>query len=710
MRKSLVFFFLCLLLFGSFLAFSRLPSRAGSKKGGLNLLFIIIDTLRADRLSCYQSESLKTPNIDRLAEKGILFKKAFAQTSMTLPSHANIFLGTSPLSHGVHDNSTFVVREKFLTLAEHLKNHGYSTAAFVGAYPLDSRFGLSQGFETYDDDYGFQDFEKLAYVERKAEVVIGRALHWLKQQRHPWFLWVHCFDPHAPYEPPEPFRSQYQDRLYDGEVAYIDSALGELFRYLENNNLTQKTLIVFTGDHGESLGEHGEETHGYFAYNSSLRVPLIISFPGAKKSRVDQAASHVDIFPTVCDILNIDQPPFLQGISLLPAIKGKSLPERDVYFESLYPYYSRGWAPLRGFYSGGEKFIDSPIPELYDMNADFDELKNLAQAGSLEKYRKKLAQIMKKSSLPEAEESRAGLDRESRDKLRSLGYISSSPVSQKETFSPEDDVKTLLPYHNRAMRALELGQQGKIDEGIELLESVLKERKNVDTVYSSLAALYKEKGLMKEALGVLKLGLESLPSNYEIFLTYVSFLTSAGQYDEVIRVFGEKSLWKAEHDPEIWNSLGVAHANQGDLEKAITFFEKSLSIDNEYPDAFNNLGSAYLGIFMKTRDSRAYQNAVENFKKAIELDPNHASAYNGLGGAYLQTGDLDGAIGCLERALELKPDFGHALYNLGLAYLGKGDKSKALEYFNTYKKNHGRYLSLGEREKLEALIQQCRKD
>jgi len=249
---TLLLFLICLFL-STFLIISPLYPKKEIKKSRLNFLLITIDTLRADRLSCYSSQHVKTSNIDTLAEKGILFSRAFANTSTTLPSHANILLGTTPLYHGVHENSNFIIREEFLTLAEHLKNYGYQTGAFVGAFPLDSRFGLNQGFDIYDDDYGTKRNQPLAYVQRKAEVVVDKALGWLSNQESPWFLWIHCFDPHDPYEPPEPFRTQYEKHPYDGEVAYVDYILGKLFNYFEINGLFEKTLIIFTGDHGESL-------------------------------------------------------------------------------------------------------------------------------------------------------------------------------------------------------------------------------------------------------------------------------------------------------------------------------------------------------------------------------------------------------------------------------------------------------------------------
>jgi len=316
-KRILVFLILFFLSF--FILFLDLSLKAQENPEGtqLNILLITVDTLRPDRLSCYQSPYLKTPNIDSLAERGLLFTRAFAHTTTTLPSHTNILLGSTPLSHGVHDNNNFMVREEFLTLAEHLKNYGYSTGAFVGAYVLDSRFGLYQGFDFYDDNYERSHRRKISTLERKAEDVVDNCLDWLRIQRSPWFIWIHCYDPHDPYDPPEPFRNQYEENPYDGEVAYVDFVLGKLLDYLKAHNLFEQTLIIFTGDHGESLGQHEEATHGFLAYNSTLWIPLIVTFPGLAKSTVSQYASHIDIFPTVCDILHIEKPSFLQGFSLL---------------------------------------------------------------------------------------------------------------------------------------------------------------------------------------------------------------------------------------------------------------------------------------------------------------------------------------------------------------------------------------------------------
>ncbi len=422
-----------------FMITPSLYSMNGKEKSPKNILLITIDTLRADRLSCYGNSSFKTPNIDGLAKKGILFTRAFAHNSLTLPSHANILLGTTPNYHGVKDNLNFIVNDDFLTLAEYLKKFGYSTGAFIGGFPLDSKFGLDQGFDVYDDDFAPVGSSDLSSTERKAEKVMEKALQWMKNQTAPWFIWIHLYDPHYSYEPPEPFLTRFKAAPYDGEVAYVDKTLERLFNYMEKSSLSNNTLVVFTADHGESLGNHGEDTHGIFAYNSTIWVPLIISAPGIKSGITNQNVSHIDIFPTVCEVLGINKPQFLQGLSLLSTPKTKKLLKREIYFESLQPYYALGWAPLRGYISQNEKFFDSPIPELYDLVTDFDEKNNLSNSTKLEDYKKTLEQLILQQSNPTNINARNKIDNSTLSKLKSLGYVGNPMSAQKETFGRKDD-------------------------------------------------------------------------------------------------------------------------------------------------------------------------------------------------------------------------------------------------------------------------------
>ena len=710
MKKNRSFAFSLLMLFCIGMTFAPSPLRSlSNEEKKINFLLITIDTLRADRLSCYGSQRPKTPNIDNLRDRGVLFSRAFANTSTTLPSHTNILLGTTPNYHGVHENLNFVVNQNSLSLAEHLKNDGYSTGAFVGAYALDSRFGLSQGFDLYSDEYSRIHSVNLSSLERRAESVIASALEWLTAKRSPWFLWVHCWDPHTPYDPPEPFKTQYRDHPYEGEIAYVDLVLGRLFDYLKKHNLYDSTLIIFTGDHGESLGQHGEETHGFFAYNSSLWIPLIIAFPEIAPGRVDDYVSHVDIFPTVCDLLGIKKPPFLQGTSLLPAMKGKKLPEKPIYFESLYPYYSRGWAPLKGFMLEEKKFIDSPIPELYDLNQDFDELNNLAEKNKVLQLKSQLDDIIQTLTPSERIDASRQVDRETRKKLASLGYISSAGVSQKKDFGVQDDVKVLLPFINKVEHGWKLYKEGQIDEGITLLKEILEERKDIDLAYKHLASIYQETGKINEAVVILEQGLDALPSNYDIFAEYVKVLVSAEQHDKIIKSFEKMNLREVEYDPEIWNNLGTAYAKTDDFDKAIEAFEMGISLDDKHPELYNNLANACYSHGLQSKDPDMYSRCFEYYKKAIELDPGYPAPYYGLGHAYRQEGNLEGAIYCWEKALGEDPEFSRAHSDLALAYLYTGNKAKALDLLLDYKKRYFHLMVPAEREKLDALIEQCQK-
>jgi arylsulfatase A-like enzyme/Flp pilus assembly protein TadD len=701
-RRKVLFLheFILLLLLG--LSY-QLALAEQKKEGRWNVLLITIDTLRPDRLSCYSTLHVQTPRIDSLAAKGALFLKAFAHTPTTLPSHTNILLGTTPLYHGVHDNQNFVVPKEFLSLAGLLKQNGYATGAFVGAFPLDSRFGLTRGFDIYDDNYGSKINQEFSYVERRAEVVVQKASDWLEQQRNPWFLWIHCFDPHQKYDPPEPFKTKFKDHPYDGEVAYVDFALGPLLDLIEKKGLDKTTLVVLTGDHGESLGEHGEATHGYFAYNSSIWVPLIISFPGIKSAKVDDNVSHVDIYPTVCEILGLKKPSFLQGLSLLPAIQGKPMPRREIYVESLYPYYSRGWAPLQGFIRGPEKYLDSPIPEFYDLDGDFDETKNLAEAKKLDPYRAALEDLKKKNASSGQTSGERKPDRETIERLKSLGYVTSPQAPGKKAFTPQDDLKVLLPYQSKLMQAMGAYHRGNMSEGIRLLEEIIAERKDFDLAYTYLATLYKEQRRFKEAVAVLREGYQYCPKSYKVITTFGIFLTEVGEYDAALGILQE-GLAIIDYDPELWNYLGMAYWKKGDLEKALEAFEKCLELDTNYSIAFNNIGSVFLSRYLKRQEAESLKKAMENFKKAIELDPRYTSAYNGLGGVYLKAGRIDEAIACWEKTVELDPEYGQALYNLGLAYLTKGDRPKALEALKKYKDKYYHLLPAKEKENLDALI------
>jgi arylsulfatase A-like enzyme/Flp pilus assembly protein TadD len=699
-------FFLLFILIGVMLT-CGLTLNSDTKGKDWNVLLISIDTIRPDRLSCYSTRYLQTRHIDALASKGIVFERAFAHNPTTLPSHVNIMLGTTPLHHGVHDNSNFKLGDNFLTLAEYLKEIGYSTGAFIGAFPLDSRFGLSQGFDVYDESYPSEPTTAFSAPERKAEDVIKVAIEWLGTQRSKWFSWIHLWDPHTMYSPPEPFLTEFKDDPYSGEVAYIDSELGKLFDFLENKDFLQNTLIVITGDHGESLGEHGELTHSYFAYNSTIWVPLIIAAPGLKSGRIPDYVCHADIFPTVCDILQADKPPFLQGTSLVPLMRGKEIQKRAIYFESLSPYYNRGAAPLRGFIEGGEKFYDTPLAEFYNLETDFDEENNLIQETNVEEYQKKLKTLMERLSSFQGEKIPSKLDREAMEKLRSLGYISSSYSKTRENYGSGDDVKTLLPFQQKLDKAIFLFDEGKIDESIRLLNEIITKKKDMAQAYLNLFLIYNSQGQHGKSLELLEEGFKNNPENYDIALAYGMLLIGAGQLDKSIEVL-QKGLTLIDFDPKLWDYLGVVCWRKGEEQKALEHYRKALALDATYAMAYSNLGALYFSKFSRTGDRADYAQSMEYLKKAIEHDPNLAIAYRGLGMGYRVVGRVEDAITIWEKALELNPEDDFVLLNLGKAHLEKDEKTLALKYFEQYLRLRKDSLSSEERREIEALIQKCK--
>jgi arylsulfatase A-like enzyme len=354
-----------------------------------NVLLITLDTMRADGLSCYGGPAA-TPNLDRLASLGVRYDFAHAHAVMTLVSHASILTGLYPFQHGIHDNAGFRLASNIPTLGALLRPHGMATAAFIASFALDSRFGLNAGFDVYDEKYGKSQMGAgFLMPERRGDAVVAAAATWIEQQHGRWLAWAHLFDPHAPYDPPSPFKEQYAGRPYYGEVAYTDSVLGRLLDAARDPS-GRPTLVVVTGDHGEGLNDHGELTHGLFAYEATLRIPLLIAQidhntpswttsarPGTPQARgavASVSARHIDIVPTILDALQIAVPANLPGRSLIGA------PDRAPtvsYFEAMSASFNRGWAPLTGILLDREKYIDLPLPERYDLGSDAGEQMNL---------------------------------------------------------------------------------------------------------------------------------------------------------------------------------------------------------------------------------------------------------------------------------------------------------------------------------------------
>src|SRR5213593_2617759 len=346
-----------------------------------NVVFITIDTLRPDHLGCYGDKQIGTPNIDTLAADGTRFERAYTAVPVTLPSHTVIFTATYPTHSGVHDFAANKLSPTQATLASVLKDNGYATAAVIGSAVLDSRFGLNHGFDFYYDHFDFNRLLESNLDEMNLPGIIWEAVtpDWLsKNYKKKFFLWMHLYDPHYPYRPPSPYSEEYADRLYDGEIAFADAQVGRLIRFLKEKGLYQNTVIVLSGDHGESLGEHGEKTHGFFIYNATLHVPLIFHLPHSSAHTVRDPVNLADLMPTALKILNIDVPSQVQESDLLPLISDtKTQVARPQYAESFLARLHFNWSELRGVETAGYHFIDAPKPELYDLSKDPGETRNL---------------------------------------------------------------------------------------------------------------------------------------------------------------------------------------------------------------------------------------------------------------------------------------------------------------------------------------------
>jgi arylsulfatase A-like enzyme/Flp pilus assembly protein TadD len=688
-----------------------------------NVLLITLDTLRYDRLSIYTDKYVKTPNIDGLARKSFVFTRAFSHNPVTLPAHTNIMTGTTPRYHGISDNTGYRLDKRFLTLAEHLKENGYATGAFVGAFPLDSRFGLDQGFDVYDDNYGTHNAMEMFFVERRAEDVIEPALKWIKgrQEHQKWFAWVHLFDPHQPYMPPSPYREEYGTDLYSGEVAYMDACLEKLFKYLEKTGRLDNTVVVITGDHGEALGEKGEETHSYFAYNNTIRIPLVIHVPGTihyfsgRKNRetlIGQNVCHTDIFPTISQLVGLSVPEHIQGKSLVPLLENRLHngfdKDRKIYFESLTPYLNRGWAPLRGFVRGDVKYIQQPLVEVYNIKNDINEMTNIAETSNVKQMERDLVKLKLQLAGKNMMKRSQQISAEDRDKLKSLGYLSGSTPDTPKKFTEEHDLKRMLPLQNRMLAAIAMFQEGKYREPIRELKAVVEKSPAFVLVYRHIATIHKEFGNVQKAVEILEYGLSRNPGSVNLMSKLGIMLAEANRSDKAIELL-EMCVKKAAYDPENFNFLGVAYYKKGDFVNAIKNYRKALELDNNYASVFNNIGTLYLRIFLKRQDRKAFREAEKNFNRALELDPRLFAAYNGRGAAYRYAGKPIKAIEDWKKTIEIKPDFYLAYINIGITYIAMKDSNSALKYLLLCKERVSHKMPKVEQKRLLRLIAEARK-
>src|SRR5947199_6115251 len=412
----------------------KIKSPAAQISRDANVVLITIDTTRADHLSCYSAHGAKTPHLDALAARGVRFTHATAQVPLTLPSHACIMTGTYPPVNGLRDMGGFILEKNHPTIASIARTAGFETAAFVGSRVLSKHFGLSNGFATYDDDMSGQTEEGLpgVFPERRASVVTDRALQWLKKNGgRKFFLWAHYYDPHAPYNPPEPYKRTYAHDLYSGEIANMDEQVGRLPDGISRAGIAGRTLIVVVGDHGESLGEHGEMTHGVFLYDSTLHVPLIVAGPEVHAGKVvENQVRSIDLMPTISEFLHLSPGAEAQGVSLWPLLRGeRPIQPSYAYLETLYPRTYMGWSELRAMRTDEWKLIVAPEPELYSLKSDPKETDNvISRFPAVAKTLENKVWEVAGSGAKHERVLTSPIDPDTRQLLQSLGYASSGPT------------------------------------------------------------------------------------------------------------------------------------------------------------------------------------------------------------------------------------------------------------------------------------------
>jgi arylsulfatase A-like enzyme/Tfp pilus assembly protein PilF len=629
---------------------SRTPGFAIAPNADRDILLVTIDTLRADAVGSYGGRAV-TPTLDALAERGARFEFAHAHAVVTLPSHASILTGRYPYEHGIRDNTGYRLDPAHETAATLLKKHGFATAAFIGGFPLDHRFGLNAGFDLYDDR--LTPGGDAAERERRADAVVAGALEWIDRQRGKWFAWVHLYDPHVLYEPPADWAQRFPSDPYLGEVSWTDAALAPLVDRLRSRG--RPTLVIVTADHGEGLGDHDETTHGIFAYESTLRVPLIVAELGGaardvRGATISTPVRHVDLLPTLLEAAAGAPGRSGAGSSLLPVINDGDDADRPMYFEAMTAALTRGWAPLRGVVAGREKYIDLPIPELYDLAADRKETGNLAGARP-ERVRAMLNLLRNYNVAPPARAQAESA--ETIERLRSLGYIAGSSAEAKATYTEDDDPKRLIELERMLERAAAAFRQGRADEAIEIYRGVIARRKDTEDAYRKLALVYWRTGRPQMAIETLETALRNGVRQKEVRNRLAQYFAETGQPRRAIALLEHD----AGSDPDALIALGNAYLLAGRSAEALKTFQHLLSVDPANALAYENMGAVHL-------QARDYKEAELALRRALALNPALPGAWTALGVVFASTDRKDEAIEAWKRALQLDPNEANARFNL----------------------------------------------
>jgi arylsulfatase A-like enzyme/Tfp pilus assembly protein PilF len=672
---------------------------------GPNLLLITLDTLRADHLGAYGYRDIETPRLDRLAAEGVRFAQVATTVPTTLPAHSSILTGELPMRHGVRNNGTFQLGDDALTIAEVMRGAGYDTAGFVAAFVLDKRFGTAQGFDQYTDfgqQAGDMEGAPALKIQRRAGEVVGEAVSWLAERNGPFFAWVHLYDPHSPYDAPEPFGSRYAERPYDGEIAYTDSAVGTLLDGLAAAGHGDDTLVVVLADHGEGLGDHGETWHTYFVYDSTVHVPMILWAPGALPGGVvvQGEASVIDVLPTALALLGVGDPAASDrdGTDLRPLIAQPDARGRASYAESMIPMLNFGWSELRALRADGWKYIEAPREELYDLADDPGELHNLLadEPDRAERLRAELQRLVGDDDPSAFAFGAQPVDPATIERLRALGYLAGGAAPDQRDVDPKDKVAVYEAFNDGIDRVNELLQQerwsdaeqelfaldevlpdhflvqynlGKVslEQGdaataLQFLQRALDLNPTYSLTYTELAKAYEAEGELDRAVDLLSEAMQAYPDVFSFPLQLGDLQLRRGRPADALMAYAAARRLIPDH-PGLLGRMAGLYLQQGQPAAAGEILQQLVVLTPEDARAWGNLGMVLGG-------QERFEEAEEAFRRAIALSPREAPLYYNLGLVLLRRGEREQARSAFEQALDVDPRFQPARDQL--ARIGSG--------------------------------------
>jgi len=617
-----------------------------------NLLFITLDTMRADHLGCYGNTNALTPVLDRLAADGTLFEQVMASCPVTLPSHATMFTGLNPPEHGLRNNARGSLASTIPVLAEILKRRGYRTGAIIAAPILSAKYGLARGFDYYDDRdtglrdehegvplYGPGDDQDLRRY-RPGNEIADAALEWLSRAdgaAKPFFCWAHFYDPHQPYHAhTNLFGARFVNAEYDGDAAFMDIQIGRLLEFLDQRGWRQNTIVVAVGDHGQGLDEHNEKTHGFMLYNTTMQCPLIIAPPGRKAAgrRIAALLPLADLFPTVLELLGVPPPPDHPARSFAAALGGAVVASRPCYGETMLPYQGYGWSPLWSYTTPEWKYIRTPEPELYDRRTDPRELRNLAgeQAAKLAELDSQLTAMQ--AGMRPAAAAAVTLSAADKRQLQSLGYTAGgSAAAGPADYRKLRDIKEMIAIPDMYGMMMTAFRQRDFGERTQALcEELIRLSPETATFHNDLGTIWVNRGDFQRAEECYRAALARDPG----------FL-------------------------DVYNNLGIALARQGRFPEAIAEYEAALAIQPQEGKVLANLAITYNDYGYALGRQGDFTGAVERFNQSLALNPNAAETHQNLGVALMGLRDFAAAVAQFEMALSIRPNYPIASHNLAIA-------------------------------------------